>query len=120
MKIFQVICINKHSLYERIESIGCIDTTLNTQFYLSEDEAIRQIECRETSFIVFDAKGNQAFVEVEERGGRKFLITMKDGIKTDNLLALPTCTAKMTIVQHPYHPVTPARSHALHGVKRWL
>jgi hypothetical protein len=120
MQKYQVTCISKHSLYERIESIGCIDTTNKTEHRFTEDEAIRRIENHEVCFHVLDANGDEALVEVEEREGRKYLITKKDGIKTDNLLALPACTAKKVVVPPPYRPVAPARSHAVRGSLEWL
>ena len=110
---YLVICRRKHSLYERIESIGCIDRNTGVEVRFNEDQAIHEIESRTARFAVRDAQGFEAEVEIEERNGRKFLITMRDGRKTDNLLWLPECSSK-PIVTPPHHLVTPARSHSAH------
>jgi Protein of unknown function (DUF3892) len=114
MKVFQVQCKRKHSLYERIESIGCIDTTSGEECRFTEDEAIKLIESKAARFVVRDKRGDEAPVEVEEREGRKFLATKPDGIKSDNLLAMPECEAKKIVTPPAYHPVPPARSHCVH------
>ena len=115
MKTFLVTCTKRHALHERIESIGCIDTTTLTESRFSEAEAIKQIETRAACFSVRDERGNEAVVEVEEREGRKFLITKRDHVKTDNLQALPACSAVPIVVPPPSRPVPPARSHAVHA-----
>ncbi|WP_158942130.1 DUF3892 domain-containing protein [Granulicella sp. S190] len=115
MKTFLVNCTQKHVQHGRIESIGCIDITTNTEVRLTEADAIHQIEAKLASFIVRDAKGHEAVLEVEERDGRKFLITKRDHFVTDNLGALPECASKPIVVPPPYRPVAPARSHGVHG-----
>jgi hypothetical protein len=78
-------------LYERILAIGCTNTTTNSKHRFLEEEAIKAIETRTGSFFVEDKRGIRADVKVEEREGRKFLITVRDGVKDNNLLYLPDC-----------------------------
>ena len=120
MKTFLVSCTKKHALHGRIESIGCIDPTTSAELRFTEAEAIRQIESRAVRFIVRDDKGHEAVVEVEERDGRKFLITKRDHYATDNLGLLPECSSKPIVGPPPYRPVQPARSHCVHGDWRRL
>lgn len=119
MKTYLVNCTKKHALHGRIESIGCIDTTTNTEIRLSEAEAIHKIEANTARFIVRDGKGHEAVVEIEERDGHKFLITKRDHYTTDNLGVLPECSPKPIVVP-PYRPVAPARSHSVRGEWRRL
>jgi hypothetical protein len=114
MKVYLITCKTKHALYERVESIGCVDTVTGADSRLSEDEAIRQIEAKIARFIVRDDRGNEATVEIEEREGRKYLITRRDQLTTDNLLAMPDCAAKPVVTPPPFRPVQPARSHCAH------
>jgi hypothetical protein len=115
MKTLLVNCTKKHALHGRIESIGCIDTTTSAEIRLTEAEAIHQIEAKTARFIVRDEKGHEVVVEVEERDGRKFLITKRDHYTTDNLGVLPECSSKPIVVPPPYRPVPPARSHCVGG-----
>jgi hypothetical protein len=114
---YQIICKRKHAQYERVEAIGCIDPATGAERRFTEDEAIRRIEAGTARFVVHDDRGNEAVVEIEEREGRKYLITRRDGIKTDNILAMPECPAKIAVAPPPpitYRPVRPAPSHAVH------
>jgi hypothetical protein len=114
MNTFLVSCAKKHVLHGRIESIGCIDPTTNTEIRFTESEAIQKIEAKTARFIVRDERGHEAVVDVEERDGRKFLITKRDHYTTDNLGSLPECSSKPIVVPPPYRPVPPARSHSVH------
>jgi hypothetical protein len=115
MKTYQITCKRKHAQFERVEAIGCIDAITGATVRFTEDEAIRQIESGTASFFVRDNRGHEAPVEVSERDGRKFLITRKDPVTTDNLLAMPECDAKPAFIPPPYRPVRPAASHAVHA-----
>src|SRR5260370_32276417 len=94
MASYRVTCKEKHSIYERIVAVGCVnEATGSTQRFL-EDDAINRIEKHIDTFYDEDAKGHRVPVEVREREGRKFLITKRDGFKEDNLLYLPDCPNK--------------------------
>lgn len=110
---YLITCKKKHSLYERIESVGCVDASTGVELRLTEDEAINKIEAGFACFIVRDDKGHEATVEVEQREGRKYLVTKRDPYKTDNLLWLPDCSLRPIVTPPPYRPVAPARSHGV-------
>lgn len=114
MNAYQITCKRKHAQFERVEAVGCIDRGTGAEVRLTEDEAIRRIEAKEAQFFVRDQKGHEACVEVEEREGRKYLVTRRDAYTTDNLLAMPECPAKPVVTPPPYRPVAPARSHCVH------
>lgn len=113
MKTYRITCKRKHAKFERVEAIGCVDPTTGAELRFSEDEAIQKIEDGTARFIVRDSKGNEAVVEVEERENRKFLITKRDGIRSDNLLSMPDCVSKVVSSPLPYRAVQPAPSHSV-------
>ena len=113
MAEFRVGCKVKHSLYERIESIGCVNTATGEEKRFSEDEAISRIENKTDSFFVEDKAGIRADVKVEEREGRKFLITVRDGVKDNNLLYLPECPAQKKATAGTSRSVYPSGSHCV-------
>ena len=115
MKTYRITCKRKHAQYERVEAIGCVDPATGAEERFTEDEAILQIESGVAGFVVRDSQGREASVEVEQRDGRKFLITRADGIKSDNLLAMPDCVTKAVPSPIHYRPVQPAGSHAAHS-----
>ena len=57
---------------------------------LSEDEAIRGIEAGKWDFYTH-VDGRTADVIIAVHLGRKYLKTKPDGVRPDNLLALPEC-----------------------------
>jgi hypothetical protein len=111
MTSYRIICKRKRAQFERIESIGCIDTTTGAEMRFTEDQAIELIESGAAHFIVRDAEGHEAEVEVEQREGRKFLITRRDRVVTDNLLWLPECQPQPIPTPPTPRPVTPPRVH---------
>lgn len=114
MPRYQVTCKEKHSLYERILAIGCKNTETGSKHRFLEEEAIKEIEGKISSFFVEDARGIRAEVKVEERDGRKFLITVRDGVKDDNLLYLPDCEfCKTTTTSGNIRSVSAAGSHCV-------
>lgn len=118
MKNYRITCKKKHAAHnEHIEEIGCIDLDTSAELRFSEHEAIRLIEAGQAAFVVRDAAGHEAPVYVDEREGRKYLITKRDGFTTDNLLALPNCASKpiYTPPGPPPRPVTPPRVHGSHA-----
>ena len=119
MPRYRVPCKEKHSLYERILAIGCTNTESGSKHRFLEEEAIKEIEGKISSFFVEDARGIRAEVKVEERDGRKFLITVRDGVKDDNLLYLPDCPAKKQDVSRIVRTVVPAASHGDESLTYW-
>ena len=103
-------------MYERILAIGCTNTATGSKHRFLEDEAIGEIEAGTSTFFVEDDRGIKAEVKVEERNGRKFLITYRDGVKDDNLLYLPDCEfQKSTKSPGTVRSVSAAGSHCVHG-----
>lgn len=93
MARYRVTCIVKHEKYERISSLGCF-TPDNVFLSFTEDEVIDRIENHRDSFYVERPSGHVIDLEVAERDGKKYVKTIPDGEKPDNLLSLPPCPAK--------------------------
>ncbi len=88
---YQVMCINKSKRYDphkHIENIGGVSG--GKAWKITEDEAIRGIEIGKWSFYV-SRGGGTVDVIVAQRMGRKYLKTVADGERPDNLLSLPEC-----------------------------
>jgi len=118
MATYQVTCREKHSLYERIVSIGCAEVGTGTKRRFTEDEAINCIEHGIDDFFVDRPAGHRVRVIVAEHEGRKYIKTEADGEKPNNLLSLPECPAKKqeangsghrrTVVSAPSHGDVPS------------
>jgi hypothetical protein len=117
--IYRVTCKEKHSLYERITAISCINISTGSTLRILEHDAIRRIESGADSFFVEDAKGDRASVVVRQREGRKFLATQRDGIWDDNLLSLPECPAKKPTGSGTVRGVVAAASHSVPFAPYW-
>lgn len=87
----QVQCINKRPREDAHRSIRNIGGVANgRRWKLTEAEAIKKIEAGTSSFYV--RQGNRRVeVVVAQRNGQKYLKTVADGIRPNNLLALPEC-----------------------------
>jgi hypothetical protein len=88
----QIMCINKsdrQNPHERIRNVGGVNAGW-TRWKLSEDEAIRGIEAGKWDFYTH-VDGRTADVIIAVHLGRKYLKTKPDGVRPDNLLALPEC-----------------------------
>jgi hypothetical protein len=86
------MCIKKsdrQSPHERIYSVGGVNPD-GRPWKLVEEEAIRGIQTGQWSFYTHEA-GRTANVIVAVHLGRQYLKTEADGIRPDNLLALPEC-----------------------------
>jgi Protein of unknown function (DUF3892) len=111
MSVYQVNCREKHSLYERIVSIGCAEVGTGVSKRFTEDEAIDRIERGTDQFYVERPLGHRVWVIVAEHEGRKYVKTEADGEKPNNLLALPECPktkfepsgSRRTVVAAPSH-----------------
>lgn len=91
MARFRVTCTVKADKDERILSVGCFSPT-NLYSSFTEAELIAKIECRTDSFYVERPTGHVVDLIVAEREGKKYVKTVADGEKPDNLLSLPTCS----------------------------
>jgi hypothetical protein len=89
----RIRCINKSDRtnpHERIKSIGGLNDD-GGRWKLTEAEAIAGIEANKWSFYVLGPRNETVAVMVANHLGRKYLKTVADGIRPDNLLALPEC-----------------------------
>ena len=93
----RVSCINKsdrQNPHERITHIGGVNAD-GTRWKMTEDAAIAAIKAGKFTFYVTyrDRLGNEHTVNVviATHLGREYLKTEADGLKPDNLLALPEC-----------------------------
>ncbi len=90
MASYQVTCVTKKdrlSKHEHITHVG-----LNSQYYVTREQAIHYIEVEKHHLYTRDVYGNVATVGVvREAGKAPYLRTYADKKWTDNLLALPEC-----------------------------
>ncbi len=115
MATFQVTCREKHSLYERIVSIGCVEVGTGLHRRFTEDEAINSIDKGTDSFFVERPVGHRVWVIVALHEGRRYIKTEADGEIPNNLLALPECPpikkepagSKRTVVAAASHGTMP-------------
>ncbi len=88
----EVHCINKsdrQNPHERIKSIGGVHPN-GTRWKLSEADAIAGKKSGSYEFWT-KGGGRTADVIVATHLGREYLKTANDGVRPDNLLALPEC-----------------------------
>jgi hypothetical protein len=110
MARYRVTCTTKREKNEGIISLGCYSPG-NVFFAFTEAEVIERLESRRDTFYVERPNGHIADLEVAEREGKKYVKTVADGERPDNLLSLPTCTGKTIPVPAPVRTVVPAASH---------
>jgi hypothetical protein len=111
MSTFRVTCKEKHSLYERVASIGCAEVGTGVFKRFTEDEAIQQIKKRIDSFYVEKPAGHRVWLIVAVREGREYLKTETDGERPDNLLEQPECPVKNPTPSGTKRTVFAAPSH---------
>jgi hypothetical protein len=63
---------------------------MGTQWWRSEDDAIRDVEADPLAYYV-SVGGRTVWVIIAWHNGRKYLKTQEDGYRPDNLLSLPEC-----------------------------
>lgn len=106
-------CI-RHAPNGTIAAVGGVDNATGTQKHFTEAMAITAINAGTETFAVRDAGGHEAAVRVAHHGGRYFLETHRDGVKTDNLTRLPVCHHNAVDPAPP--PCRPAPVHRGHAV----
>lgn len=111
MATFRVTCREKHSLYERIVSIGCADVGTGLHKRFTEDEAINCIDNGTDSFYVERPAGHRVRVIVAQHEGRRYIKTEADGEIPNNLLALPECPPVRTEPSGSKRTLVAAASH---------
>lgn len=88
----QIHCIRKsdrQNPHERIQAVGGINPD-GSRWRLSEDDAIEGIRAGKWRFWTAGG-GRSVWVIIAMHLGRPYLKTEPDGIRPDNLLALPEC-----------------------------
>lgn len=114
MARYRVSCTTKLEKHEHIVSLGCHGPG-NSYHTFSEARVIALIESGQDTFYAERPDGHVAEIIVAERLGEKYLKTVPDGERPNNLDWLPDCPAKHRIVLPP-RTVIPAASH---GVVWW-
>jgi hypothetical protein len=113
LAIYRVTCKEKHSLYERVVSVGCIEVGAGAFRRFSEDEAIQCIKQRTDSFYIEKPPGHRVWLIVAVREGREYLKTETDGEKPDNLLEQPSCPTVSSVPSGTGRTVVAAPSHGI-------
>jgi hypothetical protein len=94
----RIVCANKPSgniqdPHEAISSLGWINEETGARGTSTRLEIYDFVKNKGGTAYVIDRKGNRALVAARENvHGTKFVQTYADGIWTDNLLSLPSCT----------------------------
>lgn len=89
----EVKCVNKtdrQNPHERIKAIGGVNTN-GTNWKLSQEEAIRDIEADKYAFFVKVGANVVDVIVSVSRYGHKYLKTKSDGEHPNNLLSLYEC-----------------------------
>ena len=107
---YRVTCTTKHEKYERILGLGCY-TPDSIFLTFTEAEVIDRLEHTADTFYVERPDGHVADLEVATREGTKYLKTIPDGERPDNLLSLPNCPEKKQDATRPARGVVGAASH---------
>jgi hypothetical protein len=115
MARYRVTCTTKSSDNERIVALGCYAP--GNAFFLgfTEAEVIARLESHSDSYYVERPDGHVADLIVAERERRKYVKTVADGERPDNLLSLPHCPPRSSNGSRPARSVVPAASHGEAG-----
>lgn len=109
MPRYRVTCTDKLEKHEHIISLGCYGPG-NTHHKFTEAEAIARIESGADTFYSERPDGHVAEIVFETRDGEKYLKTMPDGQRPNNLDWLPDCPKQHKVIVPP-RVVVPAASH---------
>lgn len=107
---YRVSCTTKLEKHEHIISLGCYEPD-NTHHIFTEAQAIERIESGRDTFYAERPSGHVAEIVVVEINGEKYLKTVPDGERPNNLDWLPDCPPKAHKVIVPPRIVVPASSH---------
>ncbi len=90
--VVQASCIRKrpshYDPHTRVAGIGGYHG--GSRWYLSEDEAIRDIDAGKYRFYP-SVSGHSVWIIIASHNGRRYLKTEADGYAPNNLLSLPEC-----------------------------
>lgn len=87
----QITCIKRNAPPTDCTCITDIGTA-SSDTLISVPEVVRLIESNQDSFYVVDPKdGSKAYVQIAQRGGRKYIRTRANDTPDDNLLKLSDC-----------------------------
>ena len=115
MARYRVTCTQKQEKHELVLRLGCYGPG-NTYHNFTEAEAIGRIESGADTFYTERPDGRIAEIVVEEREGKKFLKTLPDHTRLNNLDWLPDCPPKPhRVIVPPTRTVVPAASHGWIG-----
>ena len=82
----QITCVTKSAArHEAITGVG------GAGWWWTVEQVIQSIDAKTNTFFTMDSAGNRADVLVVNAQPRRYIRTIKDGVWTDNLLALPPC-----------------------------
>lgn len=93
----EITCITKdggnhYNPYEAIERFGWYNPYNGQKGFANMSEMIDFLEKGNKAYVVDPLdKNDRAYLEVQERNGTKFVRTIADGERPDNLLELPEC-----------------------------
>jgi hypothetical protein len=119
MARYRVTCTSKHDTHTRILGLGCYTPT-NVFLTFTELEVIDRIENKGDTFYVERPTGHVVELEVvRKHDGTKYVKTVPDGERPDNLLSLPNCPAKKPIVAPTLGSLGTVLGAASHGAGRW-
>jgi hypothetical protein len=113
MATFKVTCKEKHSLFERVVSIGCVEVGTGGFTRFTEDEAIMRIKQSTDAFFIEKPIGHRVWLMVAEHEGREYLKTVADGERPNNLLEQPECPAEVPVPGGSKRSVFAASSHGI-------
>jgi hypothetical protein len=95
----RVECINKPDRYSPVEHITHIGGSAGSGWRMYTPQAIRRVQSGDLAFFV-RVGDDQIDVTVSTSAhGNKYLKTISDHTKRDNLLSLPDCPATYPLVQ---------------------
>jgi hypothetical protein len=110
---YRASCTEKREEHEHVVRLGCYGPD-GIYHSFSEAEVIGRLESRLDTFYAERPDGHVAEIIVVEREGEKYLKTLPDGERPNNLDWLPDCPPKPhKVIVPPVRTVVPAASHGV-------